>query len=952
MGIRTFRGLALAVGALLALGAVAPGAGATPPDPGDYRQDDYGGGSVYNIVPPGQDGLLNALQAVQFELNGTRPPHQADQQAMYGDLVYASPGLQQSQILDYFKDASFGVEEENAEDQYTPNCGIIIPPSPNSDECDDVRIVRDEFGIPHVYGDGRAGLMFGLGYVTGEDRLVLADVLRHAGRSDLSSFVGGSNAAQDADTFANAPYMSDEELQLQYDRADELYGQDGIQIQQDVQNYVDGMNQYIAEQRIDPVNKLDVVYAAIGQPLGPEPWDVTDVIATGSLVAGIFGQGGGGEVAAATSLQAAKQVLGRKQGKLVWTDFREADDPEAPRTVHKQRFPYRQPPKGRPRGLAMPDPGSVERVPPVEGGDEARVAAATPQEPQTMKVPTKGGGSAVVEAPVLQDVLGNLRGLQGGSNALLVSARESEGGHPVAVFGPQTSYFAPQLLMEQEAHAPSGPEGPAIDARGVAFVGTNLYVQLGRGQDYSWSATSAGQDITDTYAVRLCDPGGDPAIGFAGYRWNGACEPIEVIKHTNSWTPNLADQTPPGSETLQAFRTKAGLITHLATIDDHPVAYTKLRATYFHEVDSAGAFADWNSPDVIHSAEDFTNSAFKNDLTFNWFYADSEHIAYVNSGANPKRPRNTPPDMPVKAKPKFMWKDYDPELLTFKREPLRKRPQVIDQRFLTSWNNKQALGYRGDSIRDYSALYRVDSLDERIKAGIAGDDKMSLVELIDAMEDAGTVDLRGSQVVPDALDIIGDPSQISDPGLAAAVTTMQEWVDAGAHRRDMNNDGAYDQAEAVRIMDAWWPLWVEGEFKPALGDELNEIFIGHGSAIHDAPRAQGSAFQNNVYGFVDKDLRAVRGAEVKAAYSRIYCGQGNLADCRTMLLDTLAQAASTSADELYGTTGCEFFNGTEASPQMCGDAVKSVDVTLAAVPPFHWINRPTFQQAIQYPSHR
>src|SRR5215211_7298993 len=393
--------MAVTAGVATALAAAPAGAA---PTPGAYQHDDYGGGSVYNIVPPGQNGGMNAVEAAQFELDGTRPPHQADQQDMYGDLVYAAPGLEQSQILDFYKDASFGVEAGNVESTYSPNCLVVTPPSPNSEECDDVTIVRDQFGIPHVYGDGRAGLMFGLGYVTGEDRLVLADVLRHAGRSDLSSFVGGSNAAQDADTFANAPYMSDEELQLQYDRADELYGQDGIQIQQDVQNYVDGMNQYIAEQRIDPVNKLDVVYAAIGQPLGPEPWDVTDVIATGSLVAGIFGQGGGGEVAAATSLQAAKQVLGRKQGKLVWTDFREADDPEAPRTVHKQRFPYRQPPKGRPRGLAMPDPGSVERAPPVEGGDEARVAAATPQEPQTMKVPTKGGGSAVVEAPVLQDV--------------------------------------------------------------------------------------------------------------------------------------------------------------------------------------------------------------------------------------------------------------------------------------------------------------------------------------------------------------------------------------------------------------------------------------------------------------------------------------------------------------------------------------------------------------------
>ncbi len=54
--------------------------------------------------------------------------------------------------------------------------------------------------------------------------------------------------------------------------------------------------------------------------------------------------------------------------------------------------------------------------------------------------------------------------------------------------------------MEQSIHAPGGPQGPPLDARGAAFLGTNLYVQLGRGRDYSWSATSAGQDIIDTFA--------------------------------------------------------------------------------------------------------------------------------------------------------------------------------------------------------------------------------------------------------------------------------------------------------------------------------------------------------------------------------------------------------------------------------------------------------------------
>ena len=88
------------------------------------------------------------------------------------------------------------------------------------------------------------------------------------------------------------------------------------------------------------------------------------------------------------------------------------------------------------------------------------------------------------------------------SNALLVSARDSASGHPLAVMGPQVAYFAPQILMEEDIH------GPGIDADGAAFPGVNLYVELGHGPDYAWSATSAGQNIVDTFAVPLCNPAG------------------------------------------------------------------------------------------------------------------------------------------------------------------------------------------------------------------------------------------------------------------------------------------------------------------------------------------------------------------------------------------------------------------------------------------------------------
>ena len=88
------------------------------------------------------------------------------------------------------------------------------------------------------------------------------------------------------------------------------------------------------------------------------------------------------------------------------------------------------------------------------------------------------------------------------SNAILVGRVKTETGAPIAVFGPQTSYYIPQLLVEKDVH------GPGIDARGVAFAGTDIYVQLGRGRDYSWSATSASADNVDQFVLKLCEPGG------------------------------------------------------------------------------------------------------------------------------------------------------------------------------------------------------------------------------------------------------------------------------------------------------------------------------------------------------------------------------------------------------------------------------------------------------------
>jgi acyl-homoserine lactone acylase PvdQ len=890
----------------------AGGAAAAPPEPLPYQAHDAGG--FRNVIPPGSNGLVNATQLIAFLTSGNRPPHNNDQYAMYEDLVYATPGLDGSQIGRFFKDASFGVRPGDVARSYTPQCSL--PTAPQSNACEQVRIVRDQgFGVPHIYGSTRAGAIFGTGYAAAEDRLFLIDALRHAGRAQLSSFAGGgeANREMDHDVWSNQPY-TEAELRMQYQRGDDLYGARGVQIQEDVGDYVDGINQYIAEARLNPL-KMPGEYAAIDRPQGPDNWKVTDVIATASLVAGIFGRGGGNELGSAQVLEQARKRFGRKKGKMVWADFRSAEDPEAPTTVHKQKFPYAKTPR-KVRGSALPDPGSVrvEEVAPDAGS---------------------GGGG----------LLPGLRALEGGSNALLVSGRESKSGRPLAVMGSQVSYFTPQLLMEQDVHAPAGPTGPAIDARGAAFPGVNLYVQLGRGRDYSWSATSAGQDITDTFAVPLCEPDGSaPTLDSQHYVYRGQCLPFEVLERTNSWVPNLADPTPPGSETLRTLRTKLGLVTHRATIKGEPYAYTKLRVTYFHEADSAFGFSRFNDPDAIRGPEDFQRAAHDIQYTFNWFYADGEHIAYFNSGKNPVRAPKVDPNVPTMGTPRFEWRGFEPvPSVAAAQTPFGQHPQVIDQNYLTSWNNKQARGYRAaDDNYGYQSLYRVKPLDDRIRRATKGKRKMSLAQLIDAMEDAGTVDLRGDAVLKWALKVI-KTRKVKDAELRGAIATLGAWRRSGAHRRDRDGNGVYEDAEAVRIMDAWWPLLLEAQFKPALGDALFEriqTMIG----FDDEPRAQGSAYQSGWYGYSQKDLRSVLGKRVKGDYSREYCGRGKLRRCRKALIGSLKQALAVPAEELYGTESCE-----GGGPQWCDDAVQFRALGAVTQPPMHWINRPTFQQAVEIP---
>ena len=315
------------------------------------------------------------------------------------------------------------------------------------------------------------------------------------------------------------------------------------------------------------------------------------------------------------------------------------NDPEAPTTAQR-RFPYQTlpaPSRAERATIALPDRSSVQFANPVVGGSGQYVNPLAAARAARTPAPRTGLGLGP-KANIGPSLFTFPRSM---SNALLVSAAHSASGHALAVMGPQVSYYAPQILMEEDIH------GPGVDADGAAFPGVNLYVELGHGQDYAWSATSAGQNIIDTFAVPLCNPsGGAVSMSSNDYLLHGQCVAMETLTRQESWTPNVADQSPAGSVTLQTQRTAYGLVIARARVRGRPVVYTNLRSTYMHELDSAAGFLLFNEPAAMRNPKMFMNAASHIGYTFNWFYADDKHIAYFNSGQNPVRAPHTDPLFP------------------------------------------------------------------------------------------------------------------------------------------------------------------------------------------------------------------------------------------------------------------------------------------------------------------
>ena len=158
------------------------------------------------------------------------------------------------------------------------------------------------------------------------------------------------------------------------------------------------------------------------------------------------------------------------------------------------------------------------------------------------------------------------------------------------------------------------------------------------------------------------------------------------------------------------------------------------------------------------------------------------------------------------------------------------------------------------------------------------------------MEDAGTVDLRGQEALPLLLEVLG---ATAPGGLDARVQDMRDrlaaWNAASTHRRDFDHSGEYDDPQSPAIMDAWWTRLAHAMFDSASGNALGALHIGLRRHARGSSRL---GLQRRLLQSGQQGPASGAGKPVQDPWSRTYCGNGNLAACKTALWGALEQAAA------------------------------------------------------------
>ncbi len=329
-----------------------------------------------------------------------------------------------------------------------------------------VEVIRDRWGVPHIYAQNTDDLFMAQGYVMAQDRLWQMDMWRRGAEGRMAEILGPQALARDR-TARMLKYRGPLD-----EREWTSYHPEGKRI---FTAYAAGVNAFITQR----TGNLPVEFKLTG--LTPEPWTAETLL----LRAATFGD-------ASAELQLARNVvrLGVDEANK-----QRAPDPWAVLTV--------------PEGLDLSIIDDAVTIPGGRGG---------------------GGGGRGNNQPAIIEPYRSWIGGRGlawnadagaiaepGSNNWVVSGRMSATGKPVVANDPHRSVTNPSLRYIVHLVAP----GWNVTGAGEPpFVG----VALGHNERVAWGLTIVGTDQEDVYVEEV-----NPA-NSAEVRFRGAWEPMRIVR--------------------------------------------------------------------------------------------------------------------------------------------------------------------------------------------------------------------------------------------------------------------------------------------------------------------------------------------------------------------------------------------------------------------------------------
>ncbi|EKF7016007.1 penicillin acylase family protein [Escherichia coli] len=511
----------------------------------------------------------------------------------------------------------------------------------------EIKIVRDEYGMPHIYANDTWHLFYGYGYVVAQDRLFQMEMARRSTQGTVAEVLGKDFVKFDKDIRRN-------------------YWPDAIRAQiaalspEDMsilQGYADGMNAWIDKVNTNPETLLPKQFNTFGfTPKRWEPFDVA-MIFVGTM-ANRFSDSTS-EIDNLALLTALKDKYGVSQGMAVFNQLKWLVNPSAPTTIAVQEssYPLKFNQQNSQTAALLPryDLPAPMLDRPAKGADGALLAL------------TAGKNRETIAAQFAQGGANGLAGYPTTSNMWVIGKSKAQDAKAIMVNGPQFGWYAPAYTYGIGLH------GAGYDVTGnTPFAYPGLV--FGHNGVISWGSTAGFGDDVDIFAERLSAE--KPGYYLHNGKWVKMLSREETITVKNGQ-----------AETFTVWRTVHGNI--LQTDQTTQTAYAKSRAWDGKEVASLLA---WTHQMKAKNWQEWTQQAAKQALTINWYYADvNGNIGYVHTGAYPDRQSGHDPRLPVPGTGKWDWKG----LLPFEMNPKVYNPL---SGYIANWNNSPQKDYPASDL--------------------------------------------------------------------------------------------------------------------------------------------------------------------------------------------------------------------------------------------------------------